>query len=102
MNLSFDVFVGLVALWLCLCALCGFRRRLVLFLALVFFGVASNSIWLSAALKVAPLEPLALNAQAAGLACAVMAFVIGFFFSRLQSAWRDSSVENASLKDRGV
>lgn len=97
MSLSFDTFIGLMILWLSLCCLCGLRRRLVLFLALVFFGVASNSIWLSAVLKVGPVEPLALNAQGAGLACAVMAFVIGLFLSRIQDAWRESRVDDSGV-----
>lgn len=95
MSLSFDTFSGLALFWLALCCFCGIRRRFDLFLAVSFLGLSATSIWLSWALKVAPLNPNALLVLVAGAVCAVTAYIMGRFMGRIQEAWRDSRVDDS-------
>ncbi len=92
MNISDESFVWLGFFWLCLCLLCGLKRRYTLFLALVFLGVSMTSIWLSGTLKVPPLAPIAITLHISELVCAVTAFLAGLFFARIGEKWKESSV----------
>ncbi|MEM6939897.1 MAG: hypothetical protein AAF509_07190 [Pseudomonadota bacterium] len=93
MNLSYESFLGLAFFWMCLCFLCGVKRRPTLLLALLFLGLSMTSMWLSATLKVAPFEERALILHGSGLICAVTSYLMGRFFARIGDAWRDSRVE---------
>lgn len=95
MILSFDTFSGLALFWLALCCFCGVRHRFGLFLAVGFLGLSATSIWLGAALKVAPLDPSALLVLGAGAVCAVTSYIMGRFMGRIQEAWRDSRVDDS-------
>lgn len=97
MNVTFGTFAGLVCFWLALCCFCGLKGRYLLFLALLFFALAVHSIWLSAALKVPPLDSNALMAQGAGTICAVGAFALGRFMGRIQDAFRESRIEDTGV-----
>jgi hypothetical protein len=95
--LTFNAFLGLAVFWLSLCCLCGLKGRYLLFLAVAFFGLSANSMWLSGALKIAPMDQRALVAQGTGFVCAAIAFLAGRFMGRIQAMWIDSRVEDSGV-----
>ncbi len=97
MNLTPEAFIALGCAWLCLCLLCGIKRRFMLFLALVFLGLSMTSIWLSAVLKIAPLDLSAVILHICALICAGTLFLAGLFFARIGRQWRESRVEDSDV-----
>ena len=43
--------------WMALCAICGFRRRVMLFFGLLLTGLTINQIWMMVGLNAKLLEP---------------------------------------------
>ncbi|MFK7838070.1 MAG: hypothetical protein AB8B60_17810 [Sulfitobacter sp.] len=84
--------VAVLLLWMVFCALCGFRKRYVGFLAMLLGGLALNMLWMVFGLNAQPFEPHALLAQFSAVIYAVCAFFIGWFARRVQQAWQDSKV----------
>ena len=79
--------------WMALCAVCGFRRRLLLFVGLLLTGLTVNQVWMMVWLNAKLLEPNALMAQAALSMYGVCAFGFGWLASRVARAWADSKVD---------
>lgn len=79
--------------WMALCAICGFRRRVMLFFGLLLTGLTINQIWMMVGLNAKLLEPHALMAQAALVMYGLCAFGVGWLASRVAQAWAESKVD---------
>lgn len=84
--------IAVLAIWLLACAWCGYRQRLIGFVAVVCAGFALNACWMVFGLNARPFEPNALIAQASAGLYAFCAFGLGWFTGRIRRAWRDSRV----------
>ncbi|MEM6304155.1 MAG: hypothetical protein AAF744_05505 [Pseudomonadota bacterium] len=93
------VYALIIALcfWMALCAVCGFRRRFLLFLGTVITGLTINQIWMMAGLQANFLEPHALMAQMALIMYGLSAFGAGWLVSRITQAWADSRIDGPEV-----
>ncbi|MBD3663645.1 hypothetical protein [Sulfitobacter aestuariivivens] len=78
--------------WMVLCILCGYRRRLVLFLGVLVTGLTLNQVWMYLGLQAKPTELNAVVAQLAVVFYGLSAFGAGWFVSRVTRAWVESRV----------
>ncbi|MEP5732466.1 MAG: hypothetical protein ABJL67_24210 [Sulfitobacter sp.] len=92
MTLSMMALIAGLLLWMVFCALCGFRGRFFVFLAMLIGGLVLNSLWMVFGLDAQPFESHAVMAQGAAVIYALCAFGCGWFARRLRQAWRDSKV----------
>lgn len=95
MNSLLGTLVGLLALWMAACCFCGYKRRLIAFLAVMMAGLAANLCWMVFGLDARLSEVNVLIAQASAVLYAVGAFGIGLFASRIRRIWLESRVEGS-------
>lgn len=95
MNGLWGTLVGLLSLWMAACCFCGYKRRFVAFLAVLFVGLAANLCWMVFGLDARLLEVNVLIAQTSAVLYAVCAFAIGLFLGRIRRKWLESRVEGS-------
>ena len=93
------VYALIVALgfWMAICAGCGFRRRVLLFVGALLTGLTINQLWMMAGLNAKFFEPHALMAQAAVVMYGLCAFGSGWLVSRVSQAWAESRVDGTEV-----
>ncbi|MGJ5618556.1 hypothetical protein [Sulfitobacter sp. MF3-043] len=93
MSMTVTTMLALLAVWMLVCAWCGYRIRVIAFLGLLLLGIGLNMAWIVFGLKAAPFEAHALMAQAALAMYGIGTFGIGFLVGRLARQFRASRVE---------
>jgi hypothetical protein len=97
MSVTVLTLIAVLAVWMLLCAWCGYRARYLLFVGVLLGGLALNLAWMVFGLKTHPFDIHALSAQMAAVLYAVGAFGCGWLVGRFARRWQDSRVE-----DRGI
>lgn len=87
----------ILILWMSICAICGFKVRLIAFLGMLIGGLALNMAWMFWGLNAHPLEPNALFAQAALTLHGLSSFGTGWIVGRFHRRWVESRVTDAEV-----
>lgn len=93
MSVTVVTLVLVLAIWMLICAWCGFRKRFVAFAGALIAGLALNMVWMVFGLQAKPFGANALMAEMSALMYGVAAFGIGWLAGRLVRQWRASRVE---------
>lgn len=86
-----------LAVWMSMCAWCGFSLRIVRFLGVLVSGLTLYLVWLVTALEVSPLEPHAVMALTATVIYGACAFGAGYLAGRVVRQFRSSRVEGEGV-----
>ena len=87
--------IAVLCVWMLACAWCGFRARIVMFLAVLLGGLAANQLWMMIGLKAKALEYNLIFAQLSAMCFAVFALGCGWLAGRVARQWQASRVEDA-------
>jgi hypothetical protein len=90
----FSFLAAILCLWMVLCLVCGYRRRVLLFLGVLLTGLSMNQLWMYLGLQARPTEINAIIAQVAVVFYGISAFGTGWLVGRISRAWAESRIED--------
>lgn len=87
----------LLGVWLGACAICGYQRNVMRFLAVLFAGLAAHLAWMVFGLSAHPFSYASIMADASMTIFALCAFAAGFYASRLRRVWHETTVDDDAV-----
>lgn len=83
--------IGVLVMWMLACAICGYHRRFVAFLAIALGGIALNIAWMVIGLDADPFGKHALVAHAAASLYAISSVLTGWVVGRVVRRLREKA-----------
>ncbi len=93
MTVTIATLLAALAVWMLICGWCGFRKRFLMFFAVLLLGLALNLIWMVVGLNAQPFGPNALIAELSATLYALGAFGSGWLIGRLVREFQASRID---------